>query len=92
MDLSQARTRLRKTFKHREPDDLDDNGCDGLGEQQQEQLITSLRQSSTSTDLIYTRTFTALPLIATVPLLWHFIPAAKLLPTLLNISSLAATA
>ncbi|KFY60467.1 hypothetical protein V496_05318, partial [Pseudogymnoascus sp. VKM F-4515 (FW-2607)] len=61
---SRTQGRLRKTFQY--PDSDDDDTPEALDEEEQAHLITTLRASATATNTLYTRLFTAFPLLLTL--------------------------
>lgn len=87
--MEQAQTRLRKTFKY--PTDDDHTALDDLDEQQQEDLITSLRATSSKSDFQYKLIFTLLPVVAILPFLFT-LTAARFVSSLLCIANLVCSA
>jgi hypothetical protein len=80
--------RLRRTFKY--PTDSDnDSSPEVIDEQEQDQLISSLQESDSSSTLIYKRVFLIVPLLS---ILLYIIFAPGLILSILCISSLLATA
>ncbi|KAF2204763.1 hypothetical protein GQ43DRAFT_408864 [Delitschia confertaspora ATCC 74209] len=85
-----ATTRLRQTFRY--PDSDSENENEGMDEQEQETLLSSLATQDTRTTTVYTHLLLVLPLLPVffyIPLLGH---APTLLPSVLGITSLLATA
>jgi len=88
-------TRVRKAFKYPSDDDGTDVSHDELDEQEQENLLTKLRASESSTNAQYTLVFTVLPLIVSLPFFWYLsISTTRTteLLCLLSITSLGASA
>ncbi|KAJ9497911.1 hypothetical protein LTR99_002915 [Exophiala xenobiotica] len=95
-------TRVRKAFKYPSDDDGTDVSHDELDEQdtlfittEQENLLTKLRASESSTNAQYTLIFTVLPLIVSLPFFWYLsisTTRTMALLCLLSITSLGASA
>ncbi|KAK5455175.1 hypothetical protein LTS15_005895 [Exophiala xenobiotica] len=91
-------TRVRKAFKYPSDDDGTDILHDELDDQdaeEQENLLTKLRASESSTNAQYTLIFTVLPLIVSLPFFWYLsisTTRTMALLCLLSITSLGASA
>jgi hypothetical protein len=66
--LSDATTRLRHTFTA--PDSDTDSQPSDLDETEQDALISNLTTSNDTANTLYTRVFTALPLLGVLPFTW----------------------
>ncbi|KAJ9642565.1 hypothetical protein H2199_004946 [Coniosporium tulheliwenetii] len=89
-----ATTRLRKTFHY--PADSDtDEPPEGIDEEEQEQLISTLATQDAEKTALYTKAFLTLPLLAALvflPSLLHPTSFSAFLTALLNLTSLGCTA
>lgn len=85
-------SRQRHTYTHHSDNMSDDDGDDysDLDETEQDNLISNLTVSNDDANLIYTRLFTILPLIATIPF-FVFLRVAPL-GCLLSVTSLGMSA
>ena len=91
-----ATTRLRKTFKYPSDNENSDDSHDEMDEEEQEHLITSLKAKEASENEQYTLVFSILPLIVTLPFIYHLFAGSGLrsmpLLCLLSITSLLSSA
>jgi len=89
---SRAQARFRKTFRYPDEDGDSDSMPEALDEEEQTSLISTLREQNLRINTIYTRLFTAFPLLLTLA---YLPPISGLRSTrlpLLAITSLVCTA
>lgn len=92
MDISNARTRLRRTFHY--PTDESSNGStpEVLDEEEQEKLIQTLAEQNANTNQQYQIILLALPILSCIPYLLALFRPSTTLIAVLGLTSLASTA
>ncbi|ROW03676.1 hypothetical protein VMCG_05486 [Cytospora schulzeri] len=91
MDITNAKTRLRRTFHYPTDDSSNSATPEVLDEEEQEDLIQALAEQNDTTNQQYQTLLLALPIVSSIPYLLALFRPPTLLAALLGLTSLAST-
>ncbi|KUI67240.1 hypothetical protein VM1G_03427 [Cytospora mali] len=91
MDITNAKTRLRRTFHYPTDDSSNAATPDVLDEEEQEDLIQALAEQNETHNQQYQTFLLALPIVTSIPYLLALFRPPTLLVALLGLTSLAST-